>query len=75
MLGRKCYICHKLNHLASVCSSKEQDKVKYKNSKSKKVIKVEKTTSDSENSSKSSSESDCFVIFEKCNQVKLKRTT
>ena len=44
-LGRKCYICSKLNHLASICRSKEQDQVKYKNSKSKKVNKVENTTS------------------------------
>ena len=69
-VGRKCYICGKLNHLASACRSKQQDHVKYKNSKSEKVNKVENTTSDSGNSLESSSESDCFVIFEKCNQNK-----
>ena len=45
--------------------------MKYKNSKSKKVNKVENTTSDSKSSSGSSSESDCFAIFEKCNQHKI----
>ena len=48
--------------------------MKYKYSKSKKVIKVENTTSDSENSSESSSESGCFVIFEKCNQNKIEKS-
>ena len=48
--------------------------MKYENSKSKKVIKVENTTSDSENSSESSSESGCFVIFEKCNQNKIEKS-
>ena len=33
-LGWKYYICGKLDHLASVCRSKEQDQVKCKNSKS-----------------------------------------
>ena len=47
--------------------------MKYKNSKSKKVNKIENTTSDSENSSESSSESDFFVIFEKCNQNKIEK--
>lgn len=47
--------------------------MKYKSSKSKTVINVENTTSDSENSSESSSESDCFVIFEKGNQNKIEK--
>ena len=72
-LGRKSNICGKLNHLASACRSKEQYQVKYKNSKSKKVNKIENTTSYSENSSESSSESDFFVIFEKCNQNKIEK--
>ena len=49
-LSRKCDICGKLNHSVSACRRKEQDQVKYKNLKSKKVNKVENTTSDSENS-------------------------
>lgn len=63
-LGRKYYICSKLNHLASVCRRNEQDQVKYKNSKSKTVSNLENT---------SSSESDCFVIFEKCNQNQIEK--
>ena len=47
--------------------------MKYKSSKSKTVINVENTTADSENSSESSSESDCFVIFEKGNQNKIEK--
>ena len=67
------YLLSKLNHLASVCGSNEQDQMKYKKPKFKKVKKVENTTSDSENSSDSSSESHCFVIFEKCNQNKIEK--
>ena len=51
-----CFKCH----IPSVCRTKEQDLAKYKNWKSKKVNKVENTTSDWENSSESSAASDCY---------------